>query len=43
VADFVGPGEIYLQTRNLASFADILRPFFPQNSGGGGWSFGGSS
>ncbi|MBX7219382.1 MAG: TIGR00266 family protein [Blastocatellia bacterium] len=38
VCEYVGPGEIFLQTRNLAAFAGILRPFFPsQGSGGGGF------
>ncbi|HEY7180503.1 MAG TPA: TIGR00266 family protein [Blastocatellia bacterium] len=37
VAEFTGPGEILIQTRNLAAFAGLLKPFFPtQNSGGGG-------
>src|SRR5215475_13257163 len=37
VAEFAGPGEILIQTRNLAAFAGMLKPFFPtQNSGGGG-------
>jgi uncharacterized protein (TIGR00266 family) len=41
VAEFSGPGEILIQTRNLAAFAGLLRPFFPsQGSGGGGFSFG---
>jgi len=41
VADFTGPGEILIQTRNLAAFAGLLKPFFPsQNSGGSGFSFG---
>jgi uncharacterized protein (TIGR00266 family) len=43
VARYMGPGDIYIQTRNLEAFAGILRPFFPtQNSsgGGGGFSFG---
>jgi len=41
VAEFAGPGEILIQTRNLAAFAGLLKPFFPsQNSGGGGFSFG---
>ncbi|MEQ1761977.1 MAG: TIGR00266 family protein [Pyrinomonadaceae bacterium] len=29
VAEFSGPGEILIQTRNLAAFAGLLRPFFP--------------
>ncbi len=41
VAEFQGPGEILIQTRNLAAFAGLLKPFFPtQSSGGGGFSFG---
>ena len=36
VAEFTGPGEILIQTRNLSAFAGVLKPFFPtQNSGGG--------
>lgn len=42
VAEFSGPGEILIQTRNLAAFAGLLKPFFPSQSsgGGGGFSFG---
>ncbi len=42
VAEFVGPGEILIQTRNLAAFAGLLKPFFPSQSsgGGGGFNFG---
>jgi uncharacterized protein (TIGR00266 family) len=41
VAEFQGPGEILIQTRNLALFAGLLKPFFPNQSGGGsGFSFG---
>lgn len=41
VAEFNGPGEILIQTRNLAAFAGLLRPFFPSQGGsGGGFSFG---
>lgn len=29
VAEFVGPGEILIQTRNLSAFASLLRPYFP--------------
>jgi uncharacterized protein (AIM24 family) len=36
VADFVGPGEILIQTRNLAAFAGLLKPFFPSQSKSGG-------
>jgi uncharacterized protein (TIGR00266 family) len=35
VAEFIGPGEILIQTRNLAALAGLLRPFFPSQSGGG--------
>ncbi len=35
VAEFTGPGEILIQTRNLAAFAGILKPFFPTQSGSG--------
>ncbi len=42
VAEFTGPGEILIQTRNLAALAGMLKPFFPSQSGGGsGFSFGG--
>ena len=42
VAEFSGPGEILIQTRNLAAFAGLLKPFFPSqgSGGGGGFSFG---
>jgi uncharacterized protein (TIGR00266 family) len=40
VAEFNGPGEILIQTRNLAAFAGLLRPFFPSQSGGSGGGFG---
>ena len=33
VAEFSGPGEILIQTRNLAAFAGLLKPFFPSQSG----------
>ena len=36
VAEFSGPGEILIQTRNLAALAGLLRPFFPSQGGGGG-------
>lgn len=36
VAEFTGPGEILMQTRNLAAMAGLLKPFFPSQSGGGG-------
>jgi uncharacterized protein (TIGR00266 family) len=39
VAEFAGPGEILIQTRNLAALAGLLRPFFPsQSSSGGGFN-----
>ena len=41
VAEFSGPGEILIQTRNLAAFAGLLKPFFPSQSGSsGGFNFG---
>ncbi|PYS99214.1 MAG: TIGR00266 family protein [Acidobacteria bacterium] len=39
VAEFSGPGEILIQTRNLAAFASLLKPFFPTQGGGGGGGF----
>ncbi len=36
VAEFEGPGEVYLQTRNLRSLAGALFPFFPSQQQGGG-------
>lgn len=36
VAIYTGPGDIFLQTRNLEAFAGILKPFFPAPSSGGG-------
>lgn len=33
VAEFQGPGEILMQTRNLAAFAGLLRPYFPSQGG----------
>lgn len=36
VAEFTGPGEILIQTRNLAAFAGLLKPFFPSQGGSGG-------
>jgi uncharacterized protein (TIGR00266 family) len=39
VAEFSGPGELLIQTRNLAALAGLLKPFFPsQGSGGGGFN-----
>lgn len=40
VSEFTGPGEILIQTRNLAAFAGLLKPFFPSQGSGGGISFG---
>jgi uncharacterized protein (AIM24 family) len=41
VAEFTGPGELLIQTRNLAALAGLLKPFFPTQggSGGGGFNF----
>lgn len=40
VAEFTGPGELLIQTRNLAALAGLLKPFFPtQGGGGGGFNF----
>ena len=38
VAEFQGPGEILIQTRNIAAFAGLLKPFFPSQSSGGGFN-----
>lgn len=35
VAEFTGPGELLIQTRNLAALAGLLKPFFPTQGGGG--------
>lgn len=40
VAEFSGPGEILIQTRNLAAFAGMLKPFFPSQNSGSGFNFG---
>lgn len=40
VAEFSGPGEILIQTRNLAAFAGLLKPFFPSQGSSSGFSFG---
>ncbi len=41
VAEFSGPGELLIQTRNLAALAGLLKPFFPaQGASGGGFNFG---
>ena len=29
VAEFTGPGEVLMQTRNLSAFAAMLKPYFP--------------
>src|SRR5258705_10643157 len=39
VAEFTGPGELLIQTRNLAALAGLLKPFFPTQSGGGTGGF----
>ncbi len=39
VAEFTGPGELLIQTRNLAAFAGLLKPFFPTQGSGGGSGF----
>lgn len=36
VAEFTGPGELWLQTRNLAGLAGALFPLFPSQQQGGG-------
>ena len=38
VAEFSGPGEILIQTRNLRAFAGLLKPFFPSQSGSSGFN-----
>ena len=39
VAEFTGPGEIIIQTRNLRAFAGLMKPFFPtQGSSSGGFN-----
>jgi hypothetical protein len=36
----MGPGDLFLQTRNLSAFVSLLKPFFPsQGSSGGGSGF----
>ncbi len=39
VAEFSGPGELLIQTRNLQAFASLLKPFFPTQSSSGGSGF----
>ncbi len=41
VAEFTGPGEILIQTRNIAAFAGLLSKLFPNQGGGAGGSVGG--
>ncbi len=38
VAEYVGPGTLYLQTRNISAFAGWLYPFFPRQGKGGGFN-----
>jgi uncharacterized protein (TIGR00266 family) len=38
VAEYVGPGTLYLQTRDITAFAGWLAPFFPSQGKGGGFS-----
>ena len=38
VAEFSGPGELLIQTRNLRAFAGLLKPFFPSQGSGGGFN-----
>ena len=39
-SEITGPGELLIQTRNLAALAGLLRPFFPSQGGGsGGFNF----
>lgn len=42
VAEYTGPGALYLQTRNLQSFAGALIPFFPTQGGSSGGSAAGA-
>jgi uncharacterized protein (TIGR00266 family) len=41
VAEFMGPGEILIQTRNIEAFAGLLSRLFPNQGGGAGGSVGG--
>jgi uncharacterized protein (TIGR00266 family) len=34
VSRYTGPGDIYIQTRNLEAFASVIKPFLPTSSGG---------
>src|SRR5688500_20209001 len=36
VAEFTGPGELWIQTRNLAALARLLQPFITRHGGGRG-------
>lgn len=36
VAEYTGPGDLFLQTRNLEQFAGVVYPFFPKQGGSGG-------
>ena len=38
VVEFTGPGDVWLQTRNLRSLAGALFPLFPSQGQGGGWA-----
>lgn len=40
VAELVGPGEVFLQTRNLASLAGAIFPLFPSQQAGAGTALG---
>lgn len=40
VAEFTGPGEVWLQTRNLQGLAGALFPLFPTQQQGGGGGLG---
>jgi uncharacterized protein (TIGR00266 family) len=41
VAEFTGPGEVHLQTRNLQALAGALFPLFPSQQRGAGTDLGG--
>jgi len=38
VVEFTGPGDVWLQTRDLRSLAGALFPLFPSQGKGGGWT-----
>jgi uncharacterized protein (TIGR00266 family) len=38
VVEFAGPGDVWLQTRNLRSLAGALFPLFPSQGKGGSWT-----